>query len=97
MPGGVPARIGAHGAEMVLPEGLSYEDALRINMDGLELSGYTEMLEDGTVILTDEEKEKLSKLGLDYPSMSVLKAVEIEEESIQRLKQFMVEHGINTE
>ena len=94
IPGGVPSYIGAKGAEMVLPEGLSYEEAFNICMEGTRLSGIQDFLDDGTVVVTEERLEAQKKFGLNYPKMSVLKAVETEEENIDRLYKHMVKEGI---
>lgn len=54
LPGGYPIRIGAGGVEVALPEELTLEQAIEINLAGLKLEGTEEIKADGTVVLTEE-------------------------------------------
>jgi len=54
LPGGYPIRISATGIKIELPEGITLEQAVRINLDSLKYDGVAEIKEDGTVVLTDE-------------------------------------------
>jgi len=53
LPGGYPVRLSAKGAEVVLPDGLSREEAIKINEDAAKLEGIEAILDDGTVVCTD--------------------------------------------
>src|SRR5258708_3723317 len=53
-PGGYPVRVNTKGVEVVLPPGLTREDALAINEAGLRLDGIEHIDEHGTVLFTEE-------------------------------------------
>lgn len=44
----------ANAVEVVLPEEIALEEAIRINFDGIKHEGVEEIKDDGTVVLTDE-------------------------------------------
>ena len=48
-----PVRLNASGVEVVLPEGLTLEEAIKINTDGLKWDGYEEIKDDGTLVFTE--------------------------------------------
>ena len=54
LPGGYPVRLGENGAEVVLPEELTLEEAIKINNDALKFDGIEEIKEDGTLVCTKE-------------------------------------------
>ncbi len=54
LPGGYPVQVDAHGVEVLLPAGLSLEEAKMINEAGLQLDGIARIETDGTVLFTDE-------------------------------------------
>ena len=54
LPGGYPVRIGSGGVSVVLPEEITMEEAIRINLEGLQHEGVSEIRNDGTVVLTGE-------------------------------------------
>jgi hypothetical protein len=66
LPGGYPIRINAQGAEVVLPDGISMEEALKINMDGLRMEGVEAIKEDGTIVITEKANALIKELyGID--------------------------------
>ena len=67
LPGGYPVRLSAKGVEVVLPDGITLEEAVKINLDGLRLEGVGELKDDGTVVVTDEAyKIHKELLGVDW-------------------------------
>ncbi len=54
LPGGYPTRLSAKGAEVVLPKGLTLEQAVGISKESLKWCGVEEIKDDGTVVYTDE-------------------------------------------
>ncbi|MFC1912575.1 hypothetical protein ACFLX7_00005, partial [Chloroflexota bacterium] len=52
--GGYPIRLRASGVEVVLPEGLTLEEAEIINIEDCKFEGVEEMKEDGTLVFTEE-------------------------------------------
>jgi hypothetical protein len=53
LPGGYPVRLSYDAVDVVIPEGLTLEDAVRINEDGAKFDGIQEIKGDGTLVLTD--------------------------------------------
>jgi hypothetical protein len=53
LPGGYPVRLSAKGAEVVLPEELTLEEAIRINEAAQRLDGVERIEDDGTVVFAD--------------------------------------------
>jgi hypothetical protein len=54
LPGGYPVRLSAKGAEVVLPEELSLEEAIKINEEAQKFDGIEEIKDDGTVVFTEK-------------------------------------------
>jgi hypothetical protein len=52
--GGYPLRINGERVEVVLPAGVSMEQAVKINEDGARAEGVEQITNDGTLIFTDE-------------------------------------------
>lgn len=62
LPGGYPIRISQKGVDVFLPEGLSIDEAIRINNEAQVFDGVELIEKDGTVILTDKSAEIFKKL-----------------------------------
>ena len=54
LPGGYPIKLSADGVEVFLPEGLTLEEAVRINNEAQVFEGVESIEEDGTAVLTDQ-------------------------------------------
>lgn len=66
--GGYPVRLTAKGVDVVLPEELNLEEAIKINNDGLWWDGYEEIKEDGTMVFSKEACEVYGDvLGINIP------------------------------
>jgi len=65
LPGGYPVRLSAKGAEVVLPEELSLEEAVKINEEAQKFDGIQEIKNDGTVVFT-EKSVKIMRKMLNY-------------------------------
>ncbi|GAG34849.1 unnamed protein product, partial [marine sediment metagenome] len=52
--GGYPVKLDANGAEVVLPEEITLEQALRMNAEAQRNEGIDRVNRDGTVVFTDE-------------------------------------------
>ena len=63
--GGYPVRLGAGGPQVVLPEELTMEQALKINVEAEKFDGIEMIKDDGTVIYTDESYSIMKELGYD--------------------------------
>jgi len=62
MPGGYPVRLGAQGAEVVLPDDLTLDQAVQLNSKALKWDGVEDITEDGTVIATEEARELIREV-----------------------------------
>ncbi len=60
--GGYPVRLGSDGPRIVLPEGITQEEAHKINLEGQRRDGIEEIREDGTVVFPDKVVEKFNEL-----------------------------------
>lgn len=60
--GGYPVRLRASGVEVVLPEGLTLEEAEKINIEDCKFEGVEEMKEDGTLVFTEEGYQVMKEL-----------------------------------
>jgi hypothetical protein len=84
LPGGYPVRIGAKGAQVFLPQGLTLEEAIKINKEGLKYDGIEDILDDGTIVFTEKSVGIMKEyLGYDCKSLKV----EEGEERAQELKE----------
>jgi len=62
MPGGYPVRLGAEGAKVVLPEGITEKEAIEVNLEGQRRDGIEEIRDDGTIVLMDRAADELKKV-----------------------------------
>jgi len=63
--GGYPVRLSAEGAEVVIPKGLTLDEALEVNRQGAKLDGIEEMRDDGSIVFT-EQAVKVMRETLGY-------------------------------
>ena len=63
--GGYPVRLGAKGAEVILPEGLTLEKAIAINQAAERFDGVERIKDDGTIVYTDATYDIMKELGYD--------------------------------
>jgi len=81
LPGGYPVRLSAKGAEVVLPEELNLEEAVRINEEAQKFDGIQEIKNDGTVVFT-EKAVRIMREMLNY-ECEALKIEESEERAME--------------
>jgi len=65
LPGGYPVRLSAKGAEVVVSDGMTKEEAIKINEEAQKYEGIDKIKEDGTVVCT-EHAAQIMKEVLDY-------------------------------
>ena len=64
--------MSARGAEVVLPDGLTKEEAIKINEEGQKLDGIEKIMSDGTVVCTDHSAEIIKEvLGYDCKELKL--------------------------
>ena len=94
LPGGYPMRIGAKGVEVVLPEEVTLEEAVKINLDSLKYEGAEEIKEDGTVVLTDEAYNIQKELyGLDLREFHFADMEDIAKELVTARKKLIAKYS----
>ncbi len=72
LPGGYPVRVGKQGLEVVLPQDLSLDEAIRINQEGQRLDGVERIDDDGTVHFVERNMAILKEtLGYECLSMTL--------------------------
>ena len=70
--GGYPIRIGAKGVKVELPEGITLEQAIKLNSDQAKYEGVKEIKEDGTLVVTDEAYDITKEiLGIECREIKV--------------------------
>jgi hypothetical protein len=62
LPGGYPVRLSASGAEVVLPSGVTLEQALAYAEAGQRADGVERIEEDGTVVYTEKAVEIMKEV-----------------------------------
>ena len=72
LPGAYPVRLGRETIEVVLPDDITIEEAIKINEEGNRLDGIEEIEEDGTIVITDKSHEIMRRmLGHDVKRFNV--------------------------
>jgi hypothetical protein len=88
LPGGYPVRLSSQGAEVILPEGVSMEEAIRINEEGQKYDGIERIEDDGTVIHTEKAVEFMKEMiGYDCSRISI----DENEEKVKELRSRYIE------
>ena len=96
MIGGYPALINSKGSTVQLPEGLSMEDAMKINEVGQSLEGIEAIHDDGSVTFTDKSCEIIKDLlGYDCKKMMLGESQERAKELNELYKAFLKKHNLN--
>jgi hypothetical protein len=72
LPGAYPLQAGTQGLEVVLPPGLTLEEAIHINQAGQKLDGIEKIEDDGTVIFAEKNMAILKEtLGYECKRMKL--------------------------
>jgi len=75
LPGGYPVRVTSDRVQILLPEGLTIEEAIRVNQESLRFDGIERIEEDGTVYFTEENMAILKEtLGYECRLMPLSEA-----------------------
>jgi len=94
MIGGYPIRAGARGVEVVLPEGITMEEAIKINTDSMKREGVEEIREDGSLVLTDEAQEVGKELlGVDWKEIPIADIEDFCWEGLKAYKKLAEKYG----
>jgi hypothetical protein len=88
LPGGYPVVLNANGAEVVLPDDITLDEAIRMNEGAARLDGIEGVEDDGTVVFTDYAVEIMKEtLGFDCPSFQPEESYDRALEMIQRYRE----------
>ncbi len=86
LPGGYPVLLSSSGVEVVLPKGISLDEAVKINNQAQKFDGIEEIQDDGTVVITDKSAEIMKRvIGFDC---KVLKISQMEEKAREMDERF---------
>jgi len=95
LPGGFPVRINAKGVEVVLPDEMKLNDAIKINEAAARFEGIEKIKDDGTTVLTDEAVKLLKDaLGYDCKQFRLAEAAEKAGELISLYKETLRKYKI---
>ena len=86
LPGGYPVRLSASGAEVVLPAGVTMEQALTFAKAGQRCDGIERIEQDGTVVYTDKAAQIMKEI-LDY-ELTPLQFDECDEQAAELIARF---------
>jgi len=87
--GGYPGRIGRNGVTIVLPDGVTMEEAKKINEESSLLEGIEEMRDDGTIIFAEKNSTLMKQLmGYDCKKLKIQESEEWAKELGRLYKEF---------
>ena len=93
--GGYPIRIGAKGVKIELPEELTLEQAIKINVDDAKYEGVEEIKDDGTLVLTDEACKITKKLlGVGLREYRAADSPDLAKELLQAFQKLGDKYGV---
>jgi len=93
--GGYPVRISAKGVKVELPEGVTMEQAIKINTDECKYEGIEEIKDDGTLVVTDEAYEIAKKLlGVECREIQIASAPDLAKEIVAGYKRLADKYSV---
>ena len=94
LPGGYPVRLSAKGVEVVLPEEITLEEAIKINLNALKFEGIEEIKDDGTLVSTEEGYEINKEiLGVDLREVKFADMEDVSKEIVLALRKAAEKYG----
>ncbi len=95
--GGYPVRLRASGVEVVLPEGLTLEEAQRINIEDCKFEGVEDMKEDGTLVFTEEARQVMKEIfGMTHTELRFDEMEDRSKEIIAAYKKLAAKYNVST-
>ena len=92
-----PVRLSAGGAEVVLPDGMTLEEAIKINTDGMHWDGYQEVKDNGAIVFTDEATKAYQEiLGIEMKELRIEDSVEVAKEMSAAWKSLEKKYNVNS-
>ncbi len=81
LPGAYPVRLGRELVEVVLPDDITLEEAIKINEEGNRFDGIEKIEDDGTIVITDKTHEVMRRLlGHDVKRFNVRDSLRVASE-----------------
>jgi hypothetical protein len=94
--GGYPVRLNRRGAEVVLPKGVTLEQARKINLAAQEYDGVKEIKANGDVVVTDEAYSTFKEmLGIDCKVITIEDSYDQAIALKRKFHEFARKHGVN--
>ena len=95
LPGGYPVFISDKGARLALPEGITREEAIRINEESQYLDVIAKIEQGGKVTYSDFTYDVLKNvLGVDMPHWNVKDSYEVATMLIKKYHEFAKKYGV---
>lgn len=90
LPGGYPVRLCRDSAEVILPEEITLEDAIRINEQAQKFDGIERIENDGTIVFTKKSVDIMKEmLGYDCEILKLAECENRAEELLRLYKNFL--------
>jgi len=94
--GGFPVRFDRSGAEVVLPDDITREEALEICREGNRFNGIERIDDDGKIVFTETTRDVLEEfLGVDIPSCSPSNALDVTADIVHGYQELASNHGVD--
>lgn len=94
--GGYPVRLSRKGAEVVLPGGMTLEEARAINLQAQKYDGINDIRDNGDVVITEEAYITFKEvLNVDCKTITVEDSYEQAMELRKKFNEFARKHGVN--
>jgi len=95
LPGGFPVRISSRGPDIVLPEELSLNDAVKLNEEAARFDGVEKIEDDGTLVITDRAAELVrDALGFDHKRFRLAECAEKAKELVSLYRETLRKYRI---
>ncbi|MFO7926876.1 hypothetical protein [Natronomonas sp.] len=95
MEGGYPVRLDRDGAEVVLPDDISLNEAERLSQEANRYDGIERIENDGAILFTETARDAMDEiLGVDIKSFRPDEALDTTEEIIQGYQTVAEDNGI---
>lgn len=84
--GAYPVRLGAEGPQLALPDDITLEEAIKINLGGQLRDGIEEIRKDGTIVFPDNVVQVMREI-FDFECKS-FHVTEVDEVAIEQKRKF---------
>ncbi len=93
--GGYPVRLSRKGAEVVLPAGMTLQNARKLMLDAQQYDGVQEIKENGDIVLTEEAYETFKEMfGVDCRAITIDDSFDQARELRSKFEKFATSQGV---